>query len=474
MPGGLADRIAGYVGEAYKALPRRGAEAGGLLLGGVRLGPVIDIFITGFEAIPCDYRLGPSFMAAEDVLDAFRSAIARYPAPEILGYYRSHTRKNTGLDSSDQAMVDRIFPGLSGLVLLIKPSGIRFTAGYYFFQSGRLETRPVGPEFPFLVSVPGGTPPPGQPAVPAFAELVHESLDRIADPPHDALAPVNKESEPVPLAARPESTRRRRSLQWEIVAAGLMIVAALALLWWQYHGASGEEASAASETGPSHVASLGLAVHPGEGGWRITWDGHSASALDSVRGVLNVAEDESRERIPLTPEQVRAGAVTYRPIGDDITFRLDLVTRDNTLATETYRVLMRPHETEAASPRVRPAQPAKPPEPKVVKTVPNPAPKPESPPDEAYVESAVATRVAPEVPEGIRPRITTPVPIDVRVAIDREGRVTGATALQHEDGLIDFLAKRAVAAARQWTFTPAKRAGKAVNSTRTIHFVFEQ
>jgi TonB family protein len=452
MPIGLADRIAGYVTEAYKSLPRRGAEAGGLLLGGVRLGPVIDIFVTGFEPVTSDYIFGPSFVISDAVLTEFRTASARHPAAEIIGYYRSHTRKGSGPELSDQEIVDKVFPGLSGMLLLIKPSGISSLRGsYYFFQNGRLEMRPVGPDFPFLVTVPGGTPPAPQAEEPTLAAPVHEE-------------PV------VQHAEHHEVRRRRRSLQWEIIAAGLMIAAALALLWWQYRGASGEDEGTTAQSAPSHVASLGLAVSPGEGGWRITWDPNSPAARSSVRGILNITEDSSHERIALNPSQIQNGATTYRPIGDDIAFRLDFIARDNSLATETYRVIVKPREEEASAPR--PArEPVVPP-----KVSPKAAPKPEPDTEEKgqFVDSEVVDRVAPDVPDGIRPRISEPLPIDVRVSIDTKGRVTKAIAVQHADGLVDYLGKRAVAAARQWTFTPAKRGGKPVESTRTIHFVFEQ
>jgi TonB family protein len=478
MPIGLADRIAGYSFEAYKSVPRRGAEAGGLLLGGVRLGPVIDIFINGFEPIPCDYKFGPSFIVSEELQKLFRAAIARFPPAEILGYYRSHTRKNPALDFTDQDLVDHVFPGLSGLVLLIKPSGVaKITGSYYFFQTGRLEMRSVGPEFPFLTTVPGGTPPPAAVEADAsnseFAEVMKKTLaastsnESAVAPPAEVLAPVKAPVQPKLVDGDQDAERRkqRKRLQWEVVASGLMIAAALALLWWQYHGPSGEEAATVAQAAPSHVSSLGLAVHPGEGGWRITWDPASLAARESVKGVLNVTEDESRERIPLTAAQVRNGSATYRPIGDDITFRLDLVARDSSLSTETYRVLMKP-------PTVQASQPKPPPTPEAA--TPKPPKKAEEAVEEAYVDSEVLTRVAPEVPEGIRPRITEPMPIDVKVAINRAGKVTKATVVQHEDGLVDFLGKRAVAAAQRWTFTPAKRGGKAVESTRTIHFVFEQ
>ncbi len=490
MPIGLADRIAGYVNEAHKSVPRRGAEAGGLLLGGVRLGPVIDIFITGFEPIPCDYLFGPSFVVSDAVQAEFRSAMARYPAAEILGYYRSHTRKGTGLEASDQEIVDRVFPGLSGLVLLVKPSGAgSFAASYFFFQTGRLETRPVGPEFPFLTSVPGGTPPPSEaepeePPVtraetPSFKQLVQESLQLADEAPSPREAePVRPEAKPATLAEHPEVSKRRVKLQWEIVASGLMIAAALGLLWWQYHGVNGEDGVPAAQAGPSHVASLGLAVHPGEGGWRITWDPASVTARESIRGALDITDDEAHESIPLSAAQIQAGSATYRPTGDDITFRLDMFARDSSMASESYRVLMRPKERAAATvapvpPKVAP-QPEKPSAMAEKLAAAKPVPKDETTAAAATVEPEVLERVAPEVGAGIRPRITSPISIDVKVTIDREGRVARATAIQHQDGLIDYLGTRAVAAARKWTFTPGKRGGKPVESTRTIHFVFEQ
>jgi hypothetical protein len=182
-----------------------------------------------------------------------------------------------------------------------------------------------------------------------------------------------------------------------------------------------------------------------------------------VRGALNVIEVDSHERIPLDARQIREGAATYRPIGDDIAFRLELSLPDNSLSIETYRVLVKPRDTAAVMP------------PAIKKSaMPPPATPPASPPKEGYMEPEVVNRVAPEVPEGIRPRITSPQPIDVRVSIDSAGRVTRATPLQHGEGLINYLGGRAVAAARKWTFTPAKQGGKPVAGSRTIHFVFEQ
>ena len=501
----VVDGIAGYVSEAYKSIPRRGAEAGGLLLGGVRIGRVTEIFITGFEPVPIDYLYGPSFILSEAGQADFRAAMARHLPSEVLGYYRSHTRPGFGLESSDRETAARMFAGLSGLVLLIKPaSAARLTASYYFFQRGNLEMRPVGREFPFVGNIPGGAPPPAaaepEPEPTPILRRPEPEPTPVSRRPEPEPTPVSRrpEPEPTPISRRPEPPRpiqaplelndprpavtapaetpenpppakERKSLQWEIVAAALMIAVAIGLLWWQYRGDSSDRDTVAHASA-SRVASLGLAVQPGAGGWRITWDPNSPAALDSIRGSLNVIEVDSHERIPLDVNQIRAGAATYRPSSDDITFRLDLVRSDNTLSTETYRVLLRPPEEEAKAPPAlqAPKQAPMPPAEKAEAPAEKPGEKGE------YSEPEVLTRVAPEVPEGIRPRITAPQPIDVRVTINAEGRVTSAKPIQRGEGLTNYLADRAVIAARQWTFTPAKQDGKPVSSSRTIHFVFEQ
>jgi hypothetical protein len=427
--------------------------------------------------------------------------MAKHPAAEILGYYRSHTRTGFGLEASDRELVSRILPGLSGLILLVKPtSALNRTGSYFFFQRGNLEMRRVGPEFPFAGSTPGGTPPPSvvedepPPPSPVKApsprpvqssfELAPEAARPTAGRTAKRESWLDAEPEPEPEPAPDRERKRRKSLQWEIAAAGVMIAAALGLLWWQYRGDSAEEDAVTSRPAAARVVSLGLAVQPGEGGWRITWDPNTGAARGSVRGALNITESESHERIPLNADQIQAGVANYRPIGDDITFRLELTGPGNWLATETYRVLLKHPEIATAAPLPRsrpsamsPAVPppaAPPPAEPGAKTPETPAARSEGDSKEGYVEPEVVDRVSPAVPEGIRPRITSPQPIDVKVSIDREGHVTSATAVQHEEGLINYLGTRAVAAARQWTFKPATQHGRPISSSRTIHFVFEQ
>jgi TonB family protein len=89
------------------------------------------------------------------------------------------------------------------------------------------------------------------------------------------------------------------------------------------------------------------------------------------------------------------------------------------------------------------------------------------------VQAKPVYRAPPVVAAGIRPRIKGSVPIDVRVRIDERGHVISATPITKLSDTIDkYLGERAVQAARQWRFEPARENGKPVQGTQTIHFVF--
>jgi hypothetical protein len=455
IPTSIVDQISAYVIGAYKSVPRRGAEAGGILTGRLKIGRVTEISIAGFELISCDYRFGPSFILPDGGQAEFRSAMNHFDASEILGYYRSNTRPDFAPQASDRETIERVFPGASGLLLLIKPSKtLDLTANYFFFERGRLQPMPMGPEFSFKGSL------QSLPSVPTIATRP------AAEIPPPAPVPIQQAS--VSMAALSASMpaeefktgKRRKSLQWEVVAAGFMIAAALALLWWQYRGDKDEEtAPTAKAPAAAQAASLGLAIQPGAGSWRVSWDPNSTAARQSEKGVLDITEAASHDRIPLSAAQIHSGSATYRPTADDVTFRLELFGSDNSVVSETYRVLLKPREEASAAATAKPNAAA--------------ADSGEAPASGPYVDSEVINRVTPGIPEGIRSRITSPQSIDVRVSIDRHGRVTSARALQHEDGLINYLADHAVAAARHWTFTPAKRGNTPIDSTRVINFVFQ-
>lgn len=177
---------------------------------------------------------------------------------------------------------------------------------------------------------------------------------------------------------------------------------------------------------------IGLQVDSAGATWRVWWN------PAAVRGEprLSVRDGAAEERIGLSAEQAGAGWTTYTPKTNDVTFRLE--GRDR---VESFRVARSP------------APPQRPP----------------------ATEAKAVRKVAPVVPAGIRPQLGKQIGVDVRVEIDASGRVRQATAVgKRRAGVDAVLAERAVRAARQWRFEPARRDGRPVAAWQTIHFSFNR
>ena len=92
-----------------------------------------------------------------------------------------------------------------------------------------------------------------------------------------------------------------------------------------------------------------------------------------------------------------------------------------------------------------------------------------------FTQPKAIYKAPPVVAAGIRSRIRNTIAIDIRVHIDPHGRVVSAAPVtKQHSGLNQYLAGRAVQAARLWRFEPARENGKAVAGTSTLHFVFEK
>lgn len=163
--------------------------------------------------------------------------------------------------------------------------------------------------------------------------------------------------------------------------------------------------------------------------------------------------DGEQSQIDLQPQNIQSGTYLYTPKGRDVTVRLEVVDKSGHLSAESFRLVER-----APAPVLPVAAP-----------VPLPAEKP------AATAPKAIHRVPPVVPASVRPRIHGSIPLDVRVKIDAHGRVTSAVPVSKpHTGVESFLATRAVYAAKQWRFEPAREDGKAVPGTEIIHFVFDK
>jgi hypothetical protein len=168
----VLDRLGSEVMRGFGAVPKRGAEVGGVLIGTVEPGPpgdpavVCDIVrIEDFEPFDCSYKRGPSYLLTEDEHREFDEAVRRWqPDLEqpayVVGFYRSHTREGLALSPEDIQLLDEFFPNPDSVMLLIKPYGTKVSeAGFFVREDGAFPGKsPL--EFPFRRHELSGEEPP--------------------------------------------------------------------------------------------------------------------------------------------------------------------------------------------------------------------------------------------------------------------------------------------------------------------------
>lgn len=133
----VLDDIRLAVVDAFFALPRGGAEIGGILLGRNE-GDLISV--TGYEALDCEHAMGPSFTLSprdqsrleEIIAKAKRNSSNRQP----VGWYHSHTRSDISFSEADQDIHQRYFPEPWQIALVLKPHTFEPTRGGFFFRDG--------------------------------------------------------------------------------------------------------------------------------------------------------------------------------------------------------------------------------------------------------------------------------------------------------------------------------------------------
>jgi hypothetical protein len=498
---GAIDGIARDVLEGLGSVPRRDVEVGGLLLGRIAGGAV---WIERYQRIPCEHSFGPHFILANQDVAAHEEAATKIfenREMAVVGLYRSHTRPGLQLEESDFDLMRRYFSDPTDLVLLVKSGkGANLFAQFYRYDVGG-GARPVGDRFPFLGNVvtpdtgletpdTARTLTPGLPGeqtpddrertrpsevsnTEAPRRLVPDFPDFPVEPAPSVLGlsgPASSEWQRPAEAAEEHTERHWR--KWLPLLGALVLAGGVG--WFLIsQGRIPIGPNAAPAPAAENARPLGLYVDPVGENWRVLWN-PNATALHDARSVqLFVREGDDQNRIQLSANALAKGSYDYPPMSNDVTFRLEVADKNGNISAESFRLMRAEsaaHATQASrtppaaeTHRVAPAPP-----PVVSKKAPLPPF-----PGLHTTQPTPTYRAPPVVAGGIRPRIKGTVPIDVRVRIDERGRVVSATTITKlHDGIERYLGGRAVQAARQWRFEPARENGKAVPGSQTIHFVF--
>jgi hypothetical protein len=459
--------------EGLLALPRRGIEVGGVLFGettstGLRL--------TAFEEVPCEHLYGPSYALSEADRTKLKELLSERAARDVqvVGFFRSFTSREPVVEAADEQLVREHFPTGFFVFLMLQPrSADNCVASLRFMCDGRL--LPESDDLP-VVFDPRRMPvvePPSQhgailqsePAPEPEPEPVRMETPARMEMPPRMETPVQAEAPPAvrrELPARPwtamplPSEDRPKPIRWKMVA----LICLLSLLG----GAMAAKLWIAARA--EQWTELHLDARPRGDALEVTWDASAPRALDATKGLLAVTDGGKRIDIPLTPAQLRTGKYAYVPSHPDVALRLILYSQGRGAAGDAVRVAMAPPVGEAdRSPAVAVSR---------VPSSPTKAAAPHARAAAAAVPPSAVHEVQPNIPAGIRSRISSEIVIPVEVQIDERGQVVRAQAKSRSAGSVErYLSAQAQKAAREWRFTPARSgAGEPVPGSKTIRFVF--
>jgi proteasome lid subunit RPN8/RPN11 len=326
----ILEQIRLQVVEKFMSIPRGGLEVGGVLFGTIE-----DVIVTirAYRPLLLEYQTGPSFVLSANDEDSLRSLLTLGSTdPDLkdlapVGWYHSHTRSEVFLSPEDVAVHDKFFPGPAQVALVVRPLKFKpAKAGFFVrepdgtiradssYQEFELDTGAVaGPRAEFVALTPAG---PVSPAV---------------EPEHHTVPVI------VPLSKRTASRRNPAILT--IVSATAVFALLLALLSRQQTAPSS----------PGH-ASVALRLTGSGENIQIEWDQRSKEIHEATRGALEIFDGRAgKVSIPLQPDSLRQGNVTYARTSESVEVRLRLY-RNDTVTNDSVAHFAKPLPSVAAAP----------------------------------------------------------------------------------------------------------------------------
>jgi len=327
----VVDRMQQDVMRGFGAVPRRGAEVGGVLIGSVvqeESGRPV-ILIDDYELVPIEYKRGPSYLLSADDLAAFAALVERLraagdPAFQPVGFFRSHTRDAVCLGEEDIQLIDQFFPQPDAVVLWIRPFATKVgIAGFLFRENGAFPEGPPAPDFPFRRKdlAPGEAAASGARA----ARRGEAPAPDVSVMPSEA-SPGHLEQPRIP--SQPAPSASPKSWYWLPLSFCFLLLGVflgfLAALNFQ------PQPPAVSE-----YFRVGLAAENSGDDVHVKWDRQAPAIRAAQRGVLTIEDGHYSKTLDLDSSQLQNGSVVYRRSSNSVHFRLQLFTGPRNTLIET-------------------------------------------------------------------------------------------------------------------------------------------
>jgi hypothetical protein len=335
--------------EGLKAVPRRGLEVGGVLLGRVENGAEDSrtVIVEDFEAVNSEHRRGPSYTLSPKDKGVLEKQLARWrkagAAHSVVGFYRSHTRPGLFLDQDDFELAREFFASPDHVFLLVRPSiGEVSTGGFFFWEDGDLKREAPYRTFMFHRGRLEASEP----------EVVRTSTP--VDTP--------KETAPVvpPAVAILQAPRQKIRLRPWIPAVAALALAVTAIAVLAPGHRSAPTAAVPAETPAATPAALPAPANAPErlqltaqrdgDDVVIRWNPDTDVIRRANRGVLMVEVAGRERRLNLNPYQLQRGYFRYRSSSGNLGLRLKVFpvpepVTESVRASVGRKVLERPRAT---------------------------------------------------------------------------------------------------------------------------------
>jgi hypothetical protein len=320
---------------AFKRVPRRGLEIGGILLGRTEIGEDTTTFlIEGFQPIESEHRSGPSYVLSDSDFAALQTALTKN-GTACLGVYRSQTRSDQlAIQNSDIELFERCFGPGDALFLMLAP--LPGTGGFFYRADGKLR---CVYEFALVSSLSSVTTRPGhtssqmriRPQSSPTTLVLSNAKHLDAQDAENALSLSGELSEPssqvVPLSsefgAGNITSKSGHSVGqnsgWKIGMFVLAVITLLVLTAGVFSD-SFRHVLSPDRRGPQF---LHLTVQREGPSLRLLWDRNSSTLRSASRAVLHIRDGDHQSDRDLTPSELSGGVLTYEPKSSEVTFRLE-------------------------------------------------------------------------------------------------------------------------------------------------------
>ncbi len=336
----VLERLGTEVMRGFGAVPKRGAEVGGLLLGTIEQGEQTIVRIEDFEPVGCGYKRGPSYLLSDEDGRAFADACRRWDRnlgeeAYAVGYYRSHTREGLNFAPEDAEVMNHYFPDPSSVALLIRPNATRASmAGFFVREEGVFpETTPL--EFPFRRwDLTGEERPPR-------SDRRRERMgpELVRPPKRGDSLPVQTDSPPavrteVPLVSTSiEPPVKKKQPRWMWMPLSFMFLLLGVVLGFQSALLVGPKVTGA---GTPQDFALSLSAAKSGDNLTVRWNRNAAAIHAAQRGVLEIDDgDSSPAPVNLDLAQLDSGSMIYRNSSKTVRFRLVIYETSRLTVTET-------------------------------------------------------------------------------------------------------------------------------------------